>query len=434
MQRILFACVALLLAHAASAQTNPAARLYDEAELAPWQPRYERGWLGNDKDVFRPRMSGEAQARLSKLRYHPVLVVPDAEPFGFYARGDEVVASTASLKFLDDLAVATAWLQHNGYTTQTVVDYMLMLRYWPRAANADRPPKPLDALCIPTNALNDPRVDSLANRIFNGNVVFILLHEYGHVRFGHRGNRAVSAEVSRANEEAADGFALDLLARVNEAPLGLSFLFTAMANFYENRADFGSDAEYQAALLARTHPLSEQRLQAVARHIAASGAGFVGNSRVVAHGVSLEISVVAKILGDTELQRLTASIGRTVTPADLAPRRPKQNLAPHCRASPAGSGFFAGYFRGNMRAGRTEFDLDTVLTQTGNRVSGSYSYGGGFARMEGEVSGNRLDFTWSLPPHSGHGTATVRGDLVEGTWGDGAASAGGGITVMRRQR
>jgi hypothetical protein len=434
MQCILFACALVLLALTATAQTNPAAYIYDEADLAPWQPRYERGWLSNDKDVFRPHMSPEAQTRLSNLRYHPVLLVPDAEPFGFYARGDEVVASTASLKFLDDLAVATAWLQHNGYTTQTIADYMLMLRYWPRTASASRPPKPLDALCIPASALSDQRVDSLANRIFNGNVVFILLHEYGHVRFGHQGNRAVPAEISRANEEAADGFALDLLARVNEAPLGLSILFTAMANFYENRADFGSDAEYQAALSARSHPLSEQRLQAVARHIAASGVGFTGNSRAIALGVSLEISVIAKILGDTDLQRLTAYIGRTVTPADLGPRRPQQNLAPYCRAPPTGSGAFEGYFRGKMGAARTEFDLDTVLTQIGDRVTGSYSYGGGFARIEGQVSGNKLDFTWSLPPHRGHGTAAVHGDLVEGTWGDGTANAGGGTIAMRRHR
>ena len=438
MLRAILVSLITLLAHTATAQTNPAARLYDEADLTPWHPRYERGWLGNDKDVFRPLMAAEEKARLANLRYRPTLSVAAAEPFGFHAAGNDVVASTASLKFLDDLSVATAWLQRNGYNTQTIADYMLMLRYWPKSAGAPRPPKPLDALCIPANALSDPRVDSLANRIFNGNVVFILLHEYGHVRFQHPGNLAVARDASRNNEEQADAFALNLLAKVNEAPLGLSMLFMAMANFYENRADFSSDAEYQSALASRTHPLSEARLQAVARHIAATGTGFTGNSRAAALVVSLEITTVAKMLGDTGLQRLAARIGRTVTPADLAPRKSKQHLAPHCTA-PASSGLpFAGYFRGTMLGGRTEFDLDAVLTQTGDRVTGSYAYGAGFARIEGRVTGTRLDYTWSLPPNRGRATATLStatpgGDTITGTWGDNDANAGVGTLSVRRQ-
>lgn len=427
----------ILISTATFAQTNPAARIYDEPDLTPWHSRYERGWLGNDKDVFRPLMSAQEQARLANLRYRPTLTIPAAEPFGFHATGNDVVASTASLKFLDDLSVATAWLQRNGYNTQTIADYMLMLRYWPKATNAPRPPKPLDALCIPPNALSDPRVDSLANRIFNGNVVFILLHEYGHVRFQHQGNRAVSPDASRANEEAADAFALNLLAKVNEAPLGLAMLFMAMANFYENRADFGSDGEYHAALTSRTHPLSEARLQAVARHIAAAGTGFTANSRAAALAVSLEITTVAKMLGDTDLQRLTARVGRTVTPADLAPRKSRQHLAPHCTA-PASGLPFAGYFRGTILGGRTEFDLDAVLTQAGDRVTGSFSYGAGFARLEGRVTGTRLDYTWSLPPNRGRGTATLStatpgGDTIAGTWGDNDANAGVGTLTVRRQ-
>lgn len=71
------------------------------------------------------------------------------------------------------------------------------------------------------------------------------------------------------------------------------------------------------------------------------------------------------------------------------------------------------------------FDVDVFLTQDGDRVSGTYSFGAGFARIEeGRVAGDRITYHWSLPPDSGQGVITMEGGTYKGTWGVGQASSG----------
>ena len=418
----------------AHGQTNPATAIYDIAEIEPLRPRYHSGWMRNYREVFLPAFTAEERTRLEGVEFRFDTSLPANEPFGFYSTRDTVFASAASLKFLDDLSTATAWLDLNGFEQQTVADHMLMLHYWANREGSKRPPKPLEALCIPANALSNSRVDERANRIFDGVVVFILLHELGHVRWAHPGYVGVPPETARANEEAADRFALDLLARINEAPLGVSVLFLAMANLWENRADYGTDEEYRRAMAARTHPLSPARLQSFATHLAASGRGFTGNSRAVALKTSLDISQLALLLGDVDLQRLAARIGSTVTLADLGPRRRGQHLAPYCRG-PAPTGLpFDGPFHGTAQLGNTSFDLDAVLHQTGDRVTGAYSFGAGFARIDGTAAGSQLNYEWTLPPDKGRGAGAVRDGVYEGSWGRGGAASGGGSVSLTRQR
>ncbi|HEX5321928.1 MAG TPA: M48 family metalloprotease [Stellaceae bacterium] len=422
------------MAGTARADENPVAAIYTASEVEPLRARYEKGWLGNYDRVFVPSFTAEERQRLGRVRFEFAMIDPPNEPFAFHSIGDRVFASAQSLKFLDDLSTATAWLSLNGYTNQTVTDYALMLRYWRRSHRGEAPPKPLEALCIPADALSNPRVEERANRIFDDAVIFILLHELGHVRWGHPGNAAVAPERSRANEEAADAFALDVLSRANVAPLGLAMVFMVMANLWENRADFPSEAEYQRAANARTHPLSPARIQSLATHIAAAGRGFNGESRITAMGVSLEISQVALLLADPGLQGIEARIGRTVEADDLAPRHRGQQLARSCRAAAPTGLPFDGVFHGKLHAGKTDFEADAVLTQAGDRVVGSYSFGAGFARVTGSVLGPRLGYEWSLPPDKGRGAATLRGDSVEGTWGMGTADSGVGTMSFDRVR
>lgn len=418
----------------ARGQSNPAAAIYDASDIEPLLPRYQKGWMRNYTQVFLPVFTAEERARLDGVQFRFEPRDPASEPFAFYSTRDAVFASASSLKFLDDLSVATAWLDLSGFTTQTIADYMLMLRYWRYSQGDSRPPKPLQALCIPADALSNSRVDERANRIFDGVVVFILLHELGHVFWGHPGYVGVAPEVARANEEAADRFALNILARVNEAPLGLSVLFLAMGNLWENRADYTTDEAYQRAVTSHTHPLSPARLQSLASHIAASGRGFTGDSRAVALKVSLDISQLALLLADLDVQRLSAGIGRTVTAADLAPRRRGQHLTAPCRGSAPTGLPFDGHFHGNVRVGQTALDLDAVLTQFGDRVTGSYSFGAGFARIDGLVAGSELSYGWALPPDKGRGIGTLLGKTYEGTWGTGSANSGGGTVSLARER
>jgi hypothetical protein len=143
----------------------------------------ERGW----KPEWGELEPAEERARLHGAQFRFQARDPASEPFGFYSTRETVVASVSSLKFLDDLCVAAAWLDLSGFEQQTIADYMLVLRYWRCSQGDKRPPKPLDALCIPTVALANRRVEARANRIFDGVVVSILpsKHDQQRARASH---------------------------------------------------------------------------------------------------------------------------------------------------------------------------------------------------------------------------------------------------------
>lgn len=431
------AAIVLLTGHARGASLY--AELYDPQELARLQAVYSRGWLDNFNNVFLPAMTPEERAGVEAAGFRMEPIIPDWEPFGFYSDGKTVTVSTASLKFLDDLSVATAWLDLNHYTLQTLSDYLLMLRTRHLRGDISPPPRPLAALCIPNDALSDSRVNERANRIFDSIVVFVLLHEYGHVFYRHPGNLRVSPEVSRANEEAADRFALDLLARVGEVPLGVTVFFSVAAQLAENRADYSTDAAFARALTTRTHPLTPARLQSFARHLTASAhsyaKGFRANGQAEALSVSLQISQFALLLADPGIQRLSAKIGETTEIADLAPRQKGQNLAPPCGSRRPNGLPFDGNFHGQVMLGTTPFDIDVFLIQDRDQVRGAYSFGAGFARIDGgSVVGNRVIYRWTLPPDSGQGVITLENGAYSGTWGTGQATSGGGAFSLTRSR
>jgi Peptidase U49. len=182
----------------------------------------------------------------------------DNDPFAFYATHPPPTVNlpVLSLKFFDDFSVALAWLSRNGYGLDTAYDYVGMLKYADASEFGGRYPPPLEALQIPAGALADKSVENLAGKIFDSAIGFVMLHELGHIRFRHPGNGPeVPADVSRANEEAADGFALEILRRTESQPTGMAFLFLAFAYGTPNRGDFASAADYERSLQTATHPL-----------------------------------------------------------------------------------------------------------------------------------------------------------------------------------
>ncbi len=435
--RLLGACAALSLLCLTAAQAAPKDEIYDEQELIPLQGSYLRGWRNNYDNVFAPRFTEEERRRLARVEFRMERRLPGFEPFAFLYRRDlnQVIVSAASLLFLDDVMYAYAWLNVKGYDIQSVGDYLMMLRYWDPGRG--RPPKPLDALCIKRDPA-DQKVADFAARGFNIAVVFALLHEYGHAFHGHEGNAAVAPAVSRINEEAADRFALDVIARTGEVPIGVTELFFIMAYLFENRTDFASDAAYQQTLAARTHPLSPQRLQAFAQHLSSSSGAyaeaFKPGAKASAMLLAQMIQSLALRVADDGTQRFSAMIGQTVSQDDLAPRQKGVHLAPPCRARTATSQSFDGYHRGQVVLGRTPFTVDSVLERYGDTVSGSYSYGAGFGRLKGEVRGDTLTYRWSMGRASGNGVLTLKDGSYRGTFGSGTADTGDGtITISKAQ-
>ena len=170
--------------------------------------------------------------------------------------------------------------------------------------------------------------------------------------------------------------------------------------------------------------MSPDRLQSVARNLAANaqvyGKNLTTGGPAKAVAISLELSQFALLLADPGIQQLSAKFGETVTPEDLGPRARGRNLAAPC-GQPASSGVpFAGTLHGQVTGGSTALDLDVVLKRDGDRVTGSYSYGGGFGRIDGVVAGDTLNYRWTLPPDSGAATLTLKDGVYRGTWGLGA--------------
>jgi predicted Zn-dependent protease len=95
----------------------------------------------------------------------------------------------------------------------------------------------------------------------------LVLHELGHVLHGHPGYDAISAAQAQANEQDADRFALTVMRRIGVAPFGMVFWFQTGAYLSPNRGDFADDEAHAEWLQQTTHPVTEDRLRAIAAEL-----------------------------------------------------------------------------------------------------------------------------------------------------------------------
>jgi hypothetical protein len=308
--------------------------MYDDQLLQEKQAGYREVVLWNLNQVFLPKLTVEERRRLQGLDVQFPLRGPERQLFEYFATTPaKVVLPVMSIRFLADLSVAYAWLQSQGYTLETVTDYVSMLKYQPPARFGGRYPDPRAALQIPPNAVDDPRVDLISGKILNESLSFILLHEVGHILYRHPGyGPGVPRERARENEDQADRFALEVLRRVGQPIDGLLFWFLSAAHFVPHRADFGSDAEYQAHLRSDTHPLTSERMRRLSEYLR-THAGDYGRLQAnparaaeVIRGTAAAIDAeVVPVLADPDQQRLMAMKGQRDGVAqardDLAMRR-----------------------------------------------------------------------------------------------------------------
>ncbi|MFN4087752.1 MAG: hypothetical protein ACK4QW_01750 [Alphaproteobacteria bacterium] len=425
---------------AADATARGYASLYDDAELAQWAERYRPGILSNLEEVLRPALTPEERRGLRHLRIEIPLRAASGHPLDFYALASgTVVLPAMSLKFLDDVSVAFAWLNRNGYSPETVPEYVGMLKYG-RESDFGHWPAPLSALRIPDDALSDPAVDDLAQKIFKSAVVFILLHEMGHVLHGHPGyGPLIQRADARANEEEADRFALDVMRRLPAQPTGMFLVFQLMAYAGPNRGDFTDDAAWRAALDRATHPVTPDRMRAIADHLRrhARDFAFEYSDREAGHRsvlfVADQIGMVAETLSDPDLQRLVAQTSRRATLAGLAPRRHGEFVG-RPAGPDANAVAFAGTFAGTVEIESETFPVQVVLRRDGRRVSGLFSIGAGIGEIDGVVAENVLFFSWRTGDDSGRGTLRPDGSGLAGRWGYGSSADDGGAWRMAPAR
>jgi hypothetical protein len=446
----LFGVVTCAAAGEASAQARAQDRdygaMYEDRLLQDRQGEYREVVLWNLKNVFLPKLTLEERRRLQGLDVQFPLRGPERGPFEYSATAPaRAVLPVMAIQFLADLSVAYAWLQGQGYTIETVTDYVAMLKYQPPSRFGGRYPDPRAALQIPPNATDDPRVEQLSGRILNESLSFVLLHELGHIVFQHPGyGPGVARERARENEDQADRFALEVLRRAGQPIEGLLYWFVAAAHFVPNRADFDSDAAYEVHLRGDTHPLTSERVRRLSEYLRAHAADYgrlqanparaAENIRGVADAIDQK---VLPVLADPDQQRFMALRGQRVSLETLAPRRPGEAMAAPAPPPGAPGQSFDGVFDGRLSDTTGTLPARTVLRRQGDRVTGVYSYGVGQGEISGIVEGDTMLFVWQSGGSRGRGRMRTSPGGVEfdGTWGHGDASVGGGTwTGARRGR
>lgn len=220
-----------------AAAAKDLSNLYYTAKLAQEKPRFER----RINEIFAkgiwPKLTRDEKRVLRGVTFEFPLVGMNHDPMDYYSgkRGGQrfVAMPVLSLMFLEDLSTAYAWLYVRKYSLETIDEYVTMLKYKKSADFPDsRYLPPLKALQIPSNALADRKVDELSLRFRNSAFAFILLHELGHIYYGHRGYRGITTAQARINEHNADRFALDILHRTSTIPMGGNIILSGSGLFH----------------------------------------------------------------------------------------------------------------------------------------------------------------------------------------------------------
>jgi hypothetical protein len=200
---------------------------------------------------------------------------------------------------VEDLAKAYAWLWTNRLSSETVDEYTSMLRYR-RATDFpnSKYPAPLVALHIPANALNNAQVNKMFLRVRTTAYMFLILHQISHIRSGE------------TTEEQSDLFALDLMKRNSETPLGLLLLMNA--GIY---------------LPDEGNPVTAKRLLVLAHYLDAHVQDFVEArpdriaARNAIHAIARNFRVLAASLQDAGSQNAWAERARRTDVSTLLPKR-----------------------------------------------------------------------------------------------------------------
>jgi hypothetical protein len=354
-----------------------------------------------------PQLGPQEVQRLRALKWE-FPTDPSAVLFEFHAREDgTIVMPVASMLFLKDLATAEAWLTVNGYSAQTLFDYVTVIRMdrlgqWPT-----RERLPLASLGVPPDANDDPRVRERRNETLSKTVFFIVGHELGHLVHGLSAQAACarpgggprpagcSLAALQRSETAADEFAVELFRRMGLVPNASAFFFAIASRLHRLSFEFASELDWQAYARESTHPLDSARIAHVADRLAANRAAYVSAANVPGAAQRIDnlindLRELARLTSDRDLGGLQVSWGKTLEPQDLKPRR---SLTPGLRPQATdltASGDFSGYFRGELRSepAGTAQPLELLLRRrAGPAIAGELMLMGIRGRLDGRLDG-----------------------------------------------
>jgi hypothetical protein len=219
-----------------------------------------------------------------------------------------------TVAFVEDLAEAYSWLWANRYSSLTVDEYLGMLRNrGPSEFPNNQYPAPLAALHTPSDALENPAVAKMTERVRGTTLSFILLHQFGHLSYRTSEEEAkMKHNPVEVDEELADAFALEVMKKNSETPAGLLMLIHGML--------------YLPSAPPKDHPLTDARLKAMADYLSirvhefSEGRPDQRLATVAIKSLASHIRQTATFLSDTTGQQLWAEQGRKTNVADLMPR------------------------------------------------------------------------------------------------------------------
>lgn len=421
---------------------------YDEETLRHWGVEMPPGLEGTLRDEIWPKLEPMEKRALAGV----VLQFPPADPnhpMNFYAHSDDtrktVTLPIGSLRFFGDITLAYAWLNKNGYSLDSVTDYLAMIEcQWPDKL-IGKNYRPLDALGIPKNVRADRDVMDTFQVTFGTAVMFIMGHELGHLYYRHPSYDAVSTATACRNEEQADAFALELMRRIGVAPLGMAVFFSTLAHLEPSAVDGRPRPQ-------STHPVTAERIRAIGKAIGENLKDYARTSDKPANMIErlrktvADLNEIASGLADEGIQDLIRQKGLTAKVEALGPRRPGERtvLAPGTRANSLVP--FDGPYLGEwIDATGVALRVDMMLRRKSDQVTGSYtvsdpgsslSSSAGSVGVEGLVENDRLHYAWTWGTRGkGQGVLTSAPGTTElsGTWGTGDAEKGGGTLTLRRK-
>ncbi|MBX2853648.1 MAG: hypothetical protein KTR21_01595 [Rhodobacteraceae bacterium] len=313
----------LLLGLPAKAQDH--SRIYSPEELQADAERLSRP-INRLNEIFQDFFTTEEKAALKNL----VIEFPQPQKgdpaLNFYAFSDfgekVVVLPLMSLKMLEDVTTAYAYLLSSGLSPGTIDLYFTMLsREDPGSFPGGRYPALLPTLGVPADAWKHPPVDDLSLRLRNEAFAFVFLHELGHIVLKHKSYEDISTSEALTDEIAADRFALDMLERTKTPALGAALLFTAQAFSLPNRGQFDSDRAWiDFQHKKNTHPITTDRLRSFSDYVSNKLSKTRTAESEMWRFIGSGVNEIANNLDDPEMQKCMAAIRDNGTLDDLAPR------------------------------------------------------------------------------------------------------------------
>jgi hypothetical protein len=436
MQRYLALALALVCGAGGVALPQNVSRLYPREKLEADAARSGEQIRAEYRETILPQLTDTERSALSAIKIDFPISGPNGDPFEFYTDGNTIYLPALSLRFYADLCVANAWLNAHGFDGTTVRDYVGVLfreaKLSPRA-----PLLPVfRTLGVPDTARDEAAVKNRADRNFGNTIVYLLAHELGHVLKKHDVHSRDPVQ-KRKQEIEADAFAIEVMRRIAQVPLGLEFWFDVERIRHVAPLKFPTESEWQNYLASLRHPVSKERLEALADAIEKAPESFAriqtdqalwtARSKMFAQMFRLAAPFAAnRVARVAEYSRV-----RELRLADLKPRK-AAFAVPGITTETAED--FNGLFRVHRTAPAGTDEIDLLLLRDGDDVRGAYMKPNVSGSLEGQIRDGVLHFIWSEGSAQGHGKAESRGDSFRGTWGIDEAEQGAGEFTAERQK